>query len=183
MSKLEFIEIAKKCIKRAGIDELLENIEKTDFYTAPASRSNHGNYSGGLVDHSINVFQAMKKLVGDRFDDETIAIVSLFHDLCKIGYYKTEMRNTKDENGKWIQVPYYTIDDRFPYGHGEKSVYMLSEFMRLGTGEMMAIRWHMGGFVPKEEYNTLSKAYEEFPLAMYLHLADMIATYEMDVKK
>lgn len=182
-----FKNIAKDYIKRKGIDELLDMLDKTDFYTAPASTKYHDSEEGGLVKHSVKVFEelwdevynelSIDKHCSDELSEESIAIVALFHDLCKIGYYKTEMRNTKDENGKWVQVPYYTIDDKLPLGHGAKSIILISEYMKLTTDEMLAIMHHMGGFSPKEEYSTLSKAYAECPLALYLHIADMKATY------
>jgi hypothetical protein len=173
-----FIGMVKKHIKRDGVNKLLAYLEKSDFYTAPASTRYHHSREGGLCEHSIEVF---KNLVNEpRLNDismETKAIVGLFHDFCKIGYYEVSSRNTKDENGKWIQVPYYTVNDLLPYGHGEKSVLLVSEFIELTLEEKMAIRWHMGGYEPKEHYNYLSKAYEEFPLAMELHFADMRSSY------
>ena len=113
-----------------------------------------------------------------EFSKESIAIVALFHDLCKIGYYEVSSRNTKDEKGKWIQVPYYTVEDKFPYGHGEKSVYMINSIMKLTDEEAMAIRWHMG-LSEKDSYNYVSKAFEMFPLALHLHLADMKSAHLM----
>lgn len=178
MYKERFEKIARTFIKREGIEKLLAKLEKTDFYTAPASTKYHDAEEFGLVKHSIRVFSELDCDVdGQGFNKESIAIVALFHDLCKLGYYTTEMRNKKDEKGKWIQVPFYTVDDKFPMGHGEKSVIMLLQYMTLTTEEMMAIRWHMSGFEPKENYQYLSKAYSEFPLAVYLHVADLKATY------
>ena len=110
------------------------------------------------------------------YNNESIALVSLFHDICKIGFYTTELRNSKVD-GKWIKVPYYTVDDKFPMGHGDKSIIMLMEYMKLTDDEMLAIRWHMGLSVPKEEYNMMSKAFSQCDLAVYLHIADMKATY------
>lgn len=181
MSKLQndFEKLARLYIKREGIESLLESISKSDFYTAPASTRSHHSYEGGLVEHSIEVFEHLFKDIkhDDRFTHESIAIVSLFHDLCKVGYYTTEMRNKKNEQGKWIQVPFYTVDDLLPLGHGEKSTIMILEHMKLTTEEVMAIRWHMGLSVPKEEYGTMSKAFTEYPLAMYTHFADMKSAY------
>ena len=173
-------------IDRPGIDELMLMLDKTDFYIAPASTRHHEAYEGGLVEHCVHVFDYLSSddYTRSNFSLETIAVVALFHDLCKIGQYKVEMRNTKDENGKWIQVPYYTVDDPFPYGHGEKSVLMLQDFIKLSTDEIMAIRWHMGAYVGQQDWNTLANAYKAFPLALLLHQADMRATYlEKDLKK
>lgn len=176
--KEEFKRYVKSYIKRDGIGDLMDYLEKTDFYTAPASTRFHDSEEGGLVHHSIKVF---KTLIDDKDTSkmlkESIAIVGLFHDLCKVGFYEVSTRNTKDEKGKWIQVPYYTVNDQMPYGHGEKSVMIVSEFLKLNIEEMMAIRWHMAGFEPKENYGSLGKAYEKYPLALLLHLADMKATY------
>lgn len=174
-----FKEYANKYIKRDGIDKLLESLSKTDFYTAPASTRFHDSHEGGLVKHSVEVFEHLKNITEKNktgYDMESVAIVSLFHDICKVHFYKVEMRNSK-ENGKWVKVPYYTVDDKLPLGHGEKSIIMIREFMELSVDEMLAIRWHMGGFVPKEEYLSIGKAYEQCPLALDLHFADMRATY------
>lgn len=181
--KKQFVDTVKKYIKRDGIDELLEQLEKTDFYIAPASSRFHDSEPMGLVKHSLEVFEYLKKYYNPDLDMtpeqnmERIAIVSLFHDLCKIGYYKVEMRNTKDESGKWVQVPYYTIDNKFPYGHSEQSVYMLSKLIEITDEEAMAIRWHMGFSEPKENYMYVGKAFEMFPLCMYLHFADTLASH------
>lgn len=182
-SKQEFKDIVKKYIKRDGIDNLMNVLEKTDFYTAPASTRYHDAEEGGLCKHSVEVFKRLSKDFPINLDltqddnMERVAIVSLFHDLCKMGFYTVEMRNNKNEKGVWEKVPYYTVDDLFPYGHGEKSVYILSSMIKLTDEEAMAIRWHMGLSVPKEEYETMSKAFNLFPLALHLHIADMKATY------
>ena len=178
-----FIENVKFNISRNGVTEILSALEKTDFYTAPASTKYHGAYEGGLVEHSNNVFTALKRIVPAGYDIEQLAIISLFHDLCKINFYKVEYRNTKDERGQWIKVPYYTVEDRFPYGHGEKSSYLISEHIKLTPEEALAIRWHMAGFAPKDEHNTVSSAFEYTPLAVYIHMADLEATYLMGEKK
>lgn len=185
--KNKFLEIYSK-IKRQGADKLLEWLEKSDFFTAPASSRFHGSYEGGLVEHSINVYNRLDKLVkaeGLPVSEETIAIVALLHDICKANYYKVDFRNTKDENGQWVKVPYYTVDDQLPYGHGEKSVYIISAFMKLTREESFAIRWHMGGFDSSVKGGdfSLSKAYETYPLALLVHLADMQATYLDEVRK
>lgn len=168
-----FIDTVRAYVKRDGVETLLTYLDKSDFYTAPASTKYHDSEEGGLCKHSLKVFAKMTK---DGVT-ESKAIVSLFHDICKVGFYKIEYRNSK-ENGVWVKVPYYTVDDRLPYGHGEKSVLMIQEFMKLTLDEAMAIRWHMGGFEPKENYGYLSKAFTEFPLALELHIADLKATYQ-----
>lgn len=177
--KEQFIEIYKSNIKREGADKLLNYLEnKTDFFTAPASTRFHGVYEGALAEHSINVF--------NRFqceNEESRAICALLHDVCKTNFYKVEMRNVKVDD-KWEQQPYYTIDDQLPYGHGEKSVYIISGFIRLTREEAMAIRWHMGGFddsVKGGSYS-MSDAFEKYPLAVQLHIADLQATYLDEVR-
>lgn len=177
--KERFVELLRSNIERDGVERLIKALDETDFYTAPASTRFHDSEPGGLVKHSLNVYDWF------RFDNpdlsangmEMVTIITLLHDICKIGFYKVSSRNVKDENGKWIQVPYYEVEDQLPLGHGDKSVIMLMEFMKLTTEEMMAIRWHMGGFVPSTEYNTLGKAFESYPVALLMHIADMKATY------
>lgn len=183
ITREKFEKVARKYIHRKGIDDLLRAIADTDFYIAPASRMYHESYEGGLAYHSYNTFMELAKEVkkldyisSHDITMESVAICGLFHDLCKIGYYSVEMRNTK-EDGKWIKVPYYTINDTLPLGHGEKSIIQLLQYIELTMDEMMAIRWHMGGYEPKENYNAMSTAYQEYPLAVLLHVADLKATY------
>ena len=126
--------------------------------------------------------ERVKNEYGLDYSEETIAIVALLHDICKVNLYKTSKRNKKDENGKWIEVPYYEYNDTLPYGHGEKSVYIVSGFMRLTREEAMAIRWHMG-FSGEENVNTIGKALEMYPLALAAHIADMEATFYIEGKQ
>ena len=180
--KEEFIQIYQENIKREGSAELLEWLQKTDFFTAPASTKFHGACEQGLVMHSISVF---KTLVEKHFDPETdnmesFAICALLHDLCKAEFYKVSTRNVKnDETGKWEKVPYYAVEDKFPFGHGEKSVFLIERFVRLKPAEAVAIRWHMGGFDEAARGGSfaISVAYEKYPLALKLHLADLESTY------
>ena len=184
----EFSDLCYGMIHRDGLKELMNWIADSDFSMAPASTRFHGNYAGGLLEHSLNVYHALKQLVSLHTIDvseESIAIVALFHDLCKANYYTESTRNVKDEDtGKWIKVPYYTVNDQFPVGHGEKSVIILQGFIKLTDEEIYAIRWHMGGFdsAVKGGDFSLSKAYESCPLAVLLHLADMTATYLMEAR-
>ena len=178
-AKDEFIKIYTDNISRKGSAELLEWIQKTDFFTAPASTKFHCACEHGLVMHSVSVFNT---LIEKHFDEDTdslesFAICALLHDLCKAQFYKVSTRNVKnDETGQWEKVPYYTVDDSFPYGHGEKSVFLIERFMRLKLEEAMAIRWHMGGFDDNSGY-AISQAYDRYPLAVKLHLADLESTY------
>ena len=171
--KEKFLALCRENIHREGMDKLLAWLEKSDFFTAPASTRYHGAHKGGLVEHSLNVYEQLT----DGAPTETTAIVSLFHDVCKTGFYKQDTRNVK-ENGVWVQKPYYTINDTFPYGHGEKSVFMIERFMRLTNEEAFAIRFHMG------EYNdpNTGKAFEKYPLALLLHQADERATFLVETR-
>lgn len=191
-TKQEFIDIYQKYIKREGADKLLAHLlsANSDFFTAPASTRFHGAYEGGLVEHSLNVYECLvdymnrervQELYGLEASDETIAIVALLHDLCKMNFYKPGFRNVKDDNGVWQKVPTYEIEDKLPYGHGEKSVYIISGFMRLTREEAFAIRYHMG-FSGSEEPRNVGAAFEMFPLAFALSTADMEATYFLEGK-
>lgn len=178
--KERFLKIARENIKREGIEDLLSLIEKSDFFVAPASTKYHDSVEGGLCHHSLRVYDELIAMTDDclnGIDIETLTIVSLFHDLCKIGFYKVSSHNIKDESGKWISVPVYTVEDQLPLGHGEKSVILIMDCMKLGTGEMMAIRWHMGGFEPKENAQNVDQVFKTYPLALLLHIADMKASY------
>ena len=192
-NKQKFIEIYKANIKREGADRLLDYLCASDFFSAPASTRFHGSYPGGLCEHSLNVYECLKDIMDrprmkevygiDYYTDESIAIVSLLHDLCKVDFYVESMRNVK-ENGVWREKPFYTIDDKLPYGHGEKSVYIVSGFMRLTRDEAFAIRYHMGfSDCTPQGINNVSKAFEMFPLAFALHVADSEATYYVECDK
>lgn len=177
--KEEFISLFEENVNRQGAKELIEWMEKTDFFTAPASTRYHCACPEGLVRHSLSVFNTMVEKHFEEGKDslESFTICALLHDLCKAQFYKTSTRNVKnDETGKWEKVPYYVIEDKFPYGHGEKSVFLIERFMRLKPAEAIAIRWHMGSFDDPNGYY-LSQAYEKYPLAVKLHLADLESTY------
>ena len=184
----KFIEIYNSCITREGADKLLAFLESSDFFTAPASTRFHGNYEGGLCQHSLNVYDALVDILarprvrdtyGISYPAESVAIAALLHDLCKVNFYKVSSRNVKNEQGRWESVPYYTIEDNLPYGHGEKSVYIASGYMRLTRDEAFAIRYHMG-FSGTEDPANVGKALEMFPLAWALCVADMEAAYFME---
>ncbi len=185
-----FIEICKQEIKREGIDNLLSWLEKSDFYIAPASTKYHGSYEGGLLEHSLNVYKQLKSLVSIynlNVSEESIAIVALFHDICKTNFYKKSYRNAKDEiTGKWVQKETYEIEDSMPFGyHADKSVIILQSFLSLKENEIYAIRAHMGAFdtAYKGGDYTIGKIFEKSNLAVLTHLADMIATYLIENKQ
>lgn len=191
--KQRFIEVYRQNIKREGADKLLDYLQSKgcDFFTAPASTKFHCSYEGGLCEHSLNVYDCLKsyleteraKNFGLEFSDESTAIVTLLHDLCKINTYKTSMRNVKDDKtGVWSKVPYYEYNDTLPYGHGEKSVYIISGFMKLSREEAMAIRWHMG-FSGTEDQKLIGNALRMYPLAMALMIADCEASSFVEERK
>lgn len=191
-AKEEFLQIYNENIKRAGAQKLLEYLcsASSDFFEAPCSTRYHGAYDGGLVQHSVNVYHCLKAyLERERckeiykmdYSDETIAVVSLLHDICKINTYKRSTRNVKGSDGVWRSVPSYEFDDKLPYGHGEKSVYIISGFMRLSREEAFAVRYHMG-FSGIEDKRSIGDAFEMFPLAFALSVADMEATYYLEGK-
>ena len=183
--KEEFLELLRST-NRECIEQLIEFIKSTDFFEAPASTRFHGNFEGGLLQHSLSVYNILKEKVKKlpidiKFNDDTIKIVALLHDICKVNFYKIDYRNAKNELGVWEKVPYYTVDDTIPYGHGEKSVMMITEYMKLTPEEKYSIRWHMGYTEPKELYNTIGAAYKKYPLALLIQEADLEATYFYDI--
>lgn len=184
--KEDFIELYTKYIKRPGAADLLEWLESTDFFTAPASTRFHGNYEGGLCEHSIHVWEELVRLLKAypevKVSAETAAIVSLLHDLCKIGCYKQELRNTK-VNGIWVQRPVYVFQEDFCYGgHGSKSVYLIQKYMNLNEQEAVAVNCHMGFADRSPGDYSLGNAYENYPLAWLVHVADESATYIRETK-
>ena len=193
-------------VSRAGKEELMKYIRESDFYTAPASSRFHLSCEGGLLQHSLNVYDCLvnkKQNLTYQFlwlvEDESLIICALLHDLCKTNFYTIDFKNQKtydpekvkaadrfqvkhDNKGNfiWETVPVYTVDDKVPYGHGEKSVMMIEQFMRLTATERYAIRWHMGYTEPKELYTQLRQAMEKYPLILALHEADLEASVLME---
>jgi hypothetical protein len=190
--KDNFIEIYNSNITREGADKLLEYLlsKSSDFFTAPASTRFHGSYEGGLVEHSLNVYDCLVDYLSwDRvkgtykisYSNESIVIVSLLHDVCKINCYKAGTRNVKDAYGVWQSAATYEFEDNLPYGHGEKSVYIITGFMKLTRDEAFAIRYHMG-FSGIEDKRSIGDSFEKFPLSFALATADMEATYFIENK-
>ena len=205
MAELNIQELIEKfeqlltSVNRDGIDKLLAYIRKSDFYRAPASTRFHSCHDGGLLEHSLNLYECLlcKKQnpiwaeVLREIDDESLILVALLHDLCKSYLYVPEFKNKKvysdtgtkrDEGGRfdWQAVKGYSTDDKIPYGHGEKSVMMIEEFIKLKPIERYAIRWHMGFTEPKEYWNTLTTAIKKYPVILAVHQADMEATYLLE---
>lgn len=184
--KDEYISLFKTHIKREGAEKLLDYLTKSDFFVAPASSRYHSNHEGGLCEHCVKVFYRFMQNLDMEYaeeretviPDESVAIIALLHDICKVDTYKTEFRNQK-QDGVWVSVPYYTVDDRLPFGHGEKSVYMLSSFIRLTREEAMAINWHMGAFDFRVMggSNALSQVFTLHPISLLFHISDLQSTY------
>jgi len=213
MSKEEMIQRYEELLEgvsREGIDRLMDFIRKSDFYTAPASTRFHGDYEGGLLEHSLSVYERLVDKehnpiwdeVFQGIDVDSFVVVALLHDICKTYFYGKEMRSQKsydeekvrnaekwqvkhDNNGDfiWETVPVYVVDDKIPYGHGEKSVMMIEEYIRLKPVERYAIRWHMGPYSGQQDWNTFSAAITKYPLTLALFEADMEATYIIENKK
>ena len=205
MAELNIQELIEKfeqlltSVNRDGIDKLLAYIRRSDFYRAPASTRFHSCHDGGLLEHSLNLYECLlsKKQnpiwaeVLREVNDESLILVALLHDLCKSYLYVPEFKNKKvysntgtkrDEGGRfdWQAVKGYSTDDKIPYGHGEKSVMMIEEFIKLKPIERYAIRWHMGFTEPKEYWNTLTTAIKKYPVILAVHQADMEATYLLE---
>jgi acyl carrier protein len=182
----DFYEEARK-ITRDGIDDLLQYIASTDFFTAPASVQFHGAHEKGLVIHSLTVTDLMreiKELLDLDIPEESILICGLFHDVCKTNFYIKEYRNKKIK-GSWHEVEVWGIRDQFPMGHGEKSVYLINKFMKLTDEEALAIRWHLGGFDPGVHFYYPSgqpqkQAMKDSKLVSLLAVADLATTYLVD---
>ena len=183
--KDEFINLLKQT-NREGMEKLLDFLEKSDFYTAPASTRFHGSKENGLLEHSMKVYEILKHKIENcvipiETPKESIIIIGLLHDICKTNFYKVDYRNAKNSLGVWEKVPYYAVEDTIPFGHGEKSVMMLTEYIKLTNEEKYAIRWHMGYTEPKELYTTIGLAYKKYPIALLTHEADLEATYLFDL--
>ena len=177
--KDEFKSVVANTIHRDGIDDLMTWLESTDFYSAPSSTRYHGAEPGGLAAHSIAVYNRLKQKQTDE-TDESIAIASLFHDLCKCNFYKQTFRNVKNEvTGKWEKVPSYEVNDQFPLGHGEKSMFIIMKFMKLTDEEAMAIRWHMGFSAVEQQFEkpSMARAMQLYKLVIKLQEADTESSF------
>ena len=183
-NKERFLQLVSK-IDRAGKEDLLTWLEQSDFFTAPASTKYHGSYEGGLVEHSLNVYDALVKLMTIypeiEVTEESTIIASLFHDLCKVNMYEKETRYRKDENGKWEPYETYSHNEKLHYGgHGSKSVFILQNFIKLTPEEAIAINCHMSSW---EDNPGVGAAFEHCPLAWLVHVADESATFITEAKK
>lgn len=169
-NKKIFLNIFNTYVNREGKDKLIEYLEKSDFFSAPASSKYHLNEEGGLCKHSLNVFQLLRTENIPEISMESIVIVSLLHDLCKVNFYKLKQG--------YNNTSYYTIEEKLPYGHGEKSVFLIERYMKLTVNEALAIRFHMG--IDKNDMGVSAKAFNICPLAVYLSMADFESTFVME---
>lgn len=182
-NKERFLSLCRQ-IQRDGIEELIEWLQSTDFFICPASTRFHGAYPGGLLEHSLNVYDECKRLLmvypEIHIADDSVIITALFHDLCKANYYATEKRNRKGENGLWESYDSYTVKEKFCYGgHGSKSVFLVQHFMKLTPEEAVAIHCHMSCWDGNKD---VGNAFESFPYAWLLHTADESATFIKEAK-
>ena len=174
-----------RSIKRDGIEDLITYLlEKTDYFIAPASTKFHSNFDGGLAFHSNNVVELLiqkneQYKLGLSLD--TIYLTGYLHDLCKCNIYEKTMRLKKDEmTGKWIGYASYEINENVPLGHGEKSVILLQQFVKLSLEECLMIRWHMGAYIPKEDYRDYNKAIELYKSVLAFSNADAEASHFLE---
>lgn len=178
--KQEYLSLCREQIQREGLEDLLSWLQKSDFFSAPASTKFHGAYEGGLCEHSLDVYRmALKTKEAYELDlsMESVAVAALFHDLCKVNFYKKDIRNQKI-NGQWQEVPCYTVEEKYCFGgHGSKSVFLVQQFMKLKTDEAAAINCHMGAAAGGDAVRDSGNAYQAFPLAWITHVADEAATY------
>jgi len=203
-NKQEFLSEINK-VSRPGLDKLVEWLcsedpKDCDFFIAPSSTMYHGNYKGGLCEHSLNVLKCLRELVPMyqklmvsrgkspvKITDEEMIVTALLHDLCKIQFYIPQVKSAKKEDGTWFKYDGWDINDRFPFGHGEKSCFLAQRFIMLTGIEALAIRWHMGftEISTQLDYmhkNAFNKAWDICPLAFLLHQADSIATFCLEPK-
>lgn len=174
-------------MERKGIDRVIKYLEESDFFVAPASTRFHGNYPGGLAEHSLNVYEILKRKNGEYdfgLSEETLKITALLHDICKVNFYTVYDKNVNiaaaGEKPKWVKMAAYGVNDLFPVGHGEKSVIILQQFIKLSKEEIFMIRWHMGGYEPSENYNNISAAWNMCKSAVALHTADLESSYILE---
>lgn len=181
--KLKILERLNS-VKREGMKELISYLtNKTDFFEAPASTRFHSNYKGGLAQHSHNVTELLihkNNQFNLNLTNDTIYITGYLHDICKCNIYKESIKLRKNISNEWEGYKTFSIEDDLPIGHGEKSVILLQQFIKLTLEEVLMIRWHMGGFSPKEDYPQFSKACEKFKSVCALHSADIESSYMLE---
>jgi hypothetical protein len=168
--KNKFVLLMEQHIGLLDASCLANGLEEMGYFTAPASASHHGNYEGGLFDHSWAVMEALVNLTEKlelEWDREASPyLVGLLHDVCKCGAYKYSKIDEQWTYNKDVIMP----------GHGELSVILAQQLIDLTTEEILCIRWHMGAYDDKENWNILGRAIEYYPNVLYTHTADMIAS-------
>ena len=179
LNKERFISLLKTT-NRAGVDNIIAWLESTDFFEAPASTQYHENYTGGLCEHSLKVydtFETLHKTFNFNININSIILMSLLHDVCKANCYTKEKKNVKIGQN-WTQVDYWKFDDNNPIGHGHKSVILLQQFgLTLNDLEIQSIITHMNGYDTSDLFSA-SNVYNKNDLTIWLHVADFIATYK-----
>lgn len=167
------------------LKSLLQWLRSTDFYRAPASTRYHEAYTGGLLVHTLNVYNNILELIKipqfNSVDIHSAALVALTHDWCKIDYYESYEKNVKNETtSQWEkQLAFRTNQRGISLGHGVSSMFLVEKFFRLTPGEALAIRWHMGVFrVCNDEINELQQSNERYPLVHLLQFADQLSITE-----
>lgn len=171
---------------------MIEDLETFGFFEAPASVRNHYNHPGGLLEHSLGVYDAammLRKDIIERRPDleaklpaDSVAIAALLHDVCKADIYRRVTRKRKNEIGLWEDVEEYEVDySSLPVGHGEKSVMRLLRMgLDLEDDEILAIRWHMGAWAVDSDSVEMDKSYRQAiantPLLPLIHTADTLAS-------
>ena len=202
-NKEEFISLIRSINREFDKEKLINWLEnKSDFFTAPASTKYHCSYEGGLCEHSLNVYYALKNLncnymlelplteeeqeqgVAFKFeyDEDTLKIVGLLHDISKANYYETYTKNVKDSNGNWQQVQDYKIkEDRFIYGNDEQNTeFMVSTFVPLTVDEKVALLHKSGGKSFDSTQENIPTIFNKYKLAALLHCADMLSCYILE---
>ena len=194
-NKEEFVKLLKST-GREGVDDVIEELERLGFFSAPASAGHHLNVEGGLVQHSLNtckaafaIWEGMKALepsLDTEVKKESIIISALLHDVCKADIYKRSVKKRKNKLGQWEDCEGYKVSYKdFPMGHGEKSlVVILLSGLELYEDEMLAIRWHMGAWGLNqnsfEDVRNYDTAQKEYPLVAIIHAADVMAANVME---
>lgn len=173
-------------------EKIINYLESTDFFQAPASTIYHEAVPSGLLFHSLKVYnEAVTLQILPAFQNCHIckwSLAALVHDWCKIGLYESYTRNVKNEmTGQWEKVPSFkvaTTKRNNTMGHGTASMFMISQFVKLSYEEALAIRWHMGTWnVCDSEMNDLQDANEMYPLVHMLQFADQLAVTKYETKR
>lgn len=172
-------------------EDFLKWLAESGFFTAPASTKYHGNYAGGLFDHSFTVMNLLVELSaanGLKWKRPASPfLVGMFHDLCKIDQYRPIIKAVEHFDNDQVAT-FYNECVGFEYnpntllkGHGDKSVMLLSQFTTLTDEETACIRYHMGAFTEKEEWRDYTRAVHAFPNVLWTHQADMLASHVVGI--